>query len=216
MKVKKVIDLSHFIMNEMPFFPGDPKPEVIQLSTVKEKGYRLSKITLGSHTGTHVDAPCHMIDAGATVDELHLDDLMGEAAVLDLSHISPGEAITLSHLQPNDVREDDIVLLFTGMSKRWDDKKFLTDYSHLSLEAANWMVKKKVKAVGIDCMSIEKPGGMGHPVHDTLLSHKIPIIESLANLDRVKGMRIFFICLPLKLKNTDGAPARALAIEFEV
>ncbi len=215
MKIKQIIDLSHNIVNGMPFFPGDPKPEIIKVSNVKEKGYSLSRITLGSHTGTHVDAPCHMINDGASIDELPLNSLMGEAVVLDLSQLSPGEAIMLSHLQTNEVRKDDIVLLFTGLSKKWGDENSLTNYTHLSLEAANWLIEKNVKAVGIDCMSIEKASGMRHPVHDILLSHKIPIIENLANLDRVKCMRIFFICLPLKLINTDGAPARALALEFE-
>lgn len=215
MRFKRVIDLSHTIIQDMPVFPGDPKPQIIKFSDVREKGYGLSKIILGSHTGTHIDAPSHMIPDGATLDEIPLEKLMGEALVADLTQINLGEEIKSTHLQKHDVKEGEILLLCTSTSSRWGDKGILTNYPHLSLEAADWLIDRKVKAFGVDCMSIEKYGEKGHPVHDRLLSNKIPIIENLANLDLVKGLRIFFICLPLKLKGTDGAPARALAIEFE-
>jgi len=215
MKVRRVIDLSHTIMEGMPVYPGDPIPKIVPFSNVKEKVSSLSKITLGSHTGTHIDAPRHAIESGVSVDGVSLEKLMGEAVVLDLSHVEPGEAITFSDLQQHEVKEDDIVLLFTGMGRRWGDEKFLTNYPYLSLDATEWLVKRGTKAVGVDWTSIEKYGGKEHPAHDKLLSHNIPVIESLVNLDVVKGTRIFFICLPLKLKDTDGAPARALAIEFE-
>lgn len=212
-KIRRVIDLSHTIMAGMPVFPGDPAPDIIQVSDFREKGYRLSKITLGSHTGTHIDAPSHMLENGAAADEIPLDKLMGEAVVLDLMHLDPGKAITCSELQKYDIKEGDIVLLCTGMGKRWGDEKFLTCYPYLSLEGAEWLIEKEVKAVGVDWMSIEKYGESKHPVHDKLLSRNISIIEGLANLDLVKGKRIFFICLPLKLHGLDGVPARAVALE---
>lgn len=212
MKVRSVIDLSHTIMEGMPVFPGDPVPHIAQISDISEKGYRLSRIILGSHTGTHIDAESHMLKNGANIDETPLEMLMGEAFVLDLSHLKPGEAITCSDIEQQNIKERDIVLLCTGMDKNWKDEKVLTCYPYLSTEAAKWLVEKEVKAVGVEWMSIEKYGGSGYPVHEILLSHKIPVIEGLSNLDKVKGRRIFFICLPLKLKGSDGAPARAVAL----
>jgi len=215
MKVRKVVDLSITIMEGMTIFPGDIIPEITQVSDFNEKGYRLSRITLGSHTGTHIDAPSHMIEGGATINKISLDSLMGEATIIDLTHIRAGKAITPSDIQQKDIKKGDIVLLCTVIGKRRRDKKILTNYPYLSLEAAEWLIKKGVKAVGVDCISIEKHGGRKYPVHNYLLTQNISVIEGLTNLDAVKGKRILFICIPLKIKGVDGAPARAIALEFE-
>ena len=215
MKVRKVIDLSITIMDGMTIFPGDIMPEISQVSDFNEKGYRLSRITLGSHTGTHIDAPSHMIGGGDNMDEISLDSLMGEAEVIDLTHIRAGEAITPSDIQKQKIKKGDIVLLCTVKGKRRRVGKHLTNYPYLSLDAAEWLIKRGVKAVGVDCVSIEKYGVKDFPVHNNLLTQKISVIEGLANLDAVKGKRIFLICIPLKIMGVDGAPARAIALEFE-
>jgi len=218
MKIRRIFDLSHSITEGMPILPGHPTPEITQVSSRKDDEFTLSRITVGSHTGTHADAPSHRIEGGATIDEIPLEKLVGEAVVLDLTHIDLSEAIRPSDLQQQEqeVKEGDIVLICTGIGRKWGDVEFITKYPYFSAETAEWFVERSVKAVGVDWMSIDKHERSRHPAHDILLSHNIPVIENLANLDLVKGMRIFFICLPLKLKGGDGSPARALAIEFDL
>lgn len=213
MDFKKPIDLSHFVTTGMPVFPGDPVPEVVQVADFSDKGYRLSRITMGTHTGTHFDAPSHMIEGGEAVDGVSLEKLMGAAVVLDVTHVKPGEGILPSDLASNQVGEGDIVLLCTGMGRHWGDEGYLTRYPYVTVETAQLLLDRGVKAVGVDWLSIEQYGMVGHPVHDLLLSRGVPIIECLANLDEIKGRRVSLICLPLKLKGVDGAPARVVAFE---
>jgi kynurenine formamidase len=216
MKIKKIIDLTHNIEGGMPIFPGDPSLAIERVSTIATRGYNLSKITMGSHNGTHFDAPLHFVEGGVGVDQVPLKLLIGDAVVLDLTYLKPGQPVTLNDLKKFDkkIKRGDIVLLCTGMSKLWGDPKFLTNYPFLTQEVAEWLVKKGVKSVGMDWLSIEQYGNAKAPVHHILLSKGVPIIESLANLEKIKGRRIFFVCLPIKLKDVDGAPARAVAVEF--
>ena len=213
MELGRMTDLSHFVQAGMPVFPGDPTPEFVRVSEIQDKGYRLTRIVMGSHTGTHIDAPSHMLAGGAPVDKVPLDRLMGDAVVLDVTQMKPGEGIFPRDMPLDEVRQGDMVLLCTGMGAHWGDARYLTNYPYLEVEGARALLERGVKAVGIDWLSIERYGGVGHPVHDLLLSRGVPIIESLANLDGIKGRRVSLICLPLKLKGIDGAPARAVAFE---
>jgi kynurenine formamidase len=142
-----------------------------------------------------------------------LEKLMGSAVVLDVTHVKPGDGILPSDLASDQVGEGDIVLLCTGMGKHWGDEGYLTRYPYVTEETAQLLLDRGVKAVGVDWLSIEEYGRVGHPVHDLLLSRGVPIIECLANLDEIKGRRVSLICLPLKLKGVDGAPARVVAFQ---
>jgi len=204
-------DLSHFVEPGMPVFPGDPVPELVRVSDIQDKGYRLTRIVMGSHTGTHIDAPSHMLTDGAPVDKTPLERLIGEAVILDVTKVKPGEGILPPDMPLDEVCQGDIALLCTGMDVHWGDARYLTKYPYLEVEGARALLERGVKAVGIDWLSIERYGRVGHPVHDLFLSSGVPIIESLANLDRIKGRRVSLICLPLKLKGVDGAPARVVA-----
>nr|MDO8062367.1 cyclase family protein [Candidatus Freyrarchaeum guaymaensis] len=212
----KVFDLSHVIEEGMPVYPGDVPPEISAVTSVKEKGYRISRLVLGSHTGTHVDAPAHFIESGEGIDQVSLNRLVGWAFVADLSYVEVGKGIEREDLEhyDRDVREGDILLVYTGMENLWGQEEFLTNYTHLTLSAAEWILEKKVKAVGFDWMSVERYGGSGE-VHRRLLSEGVMIIESLTGLGAIRGERVFFVLAPLKVKGCDGGPARAIAVKFE-
>ncbi|MDG6938213.1 MAG: cyclase family protein [Nitrososphaerota archaeon] len=210
-------DLTHTIKNGMTIYVGDAVPRVSKFKTLAKDGVNLSVITLGSHTGTHVDAPAHFVKGGRPLDELSVDAFVGEAAVLDLSGVKAGSAIRASHLDAHagEVRKGDIVLINTGYGRRWNDPRARRRYTYLGGDAAEWLVKKKVKAVGIDYLSVEGFGAPKPVAHVTLLSHGIPIIESLNGNISSLGRRVFFVCLPIKVGGCDGAPARAMAYQLE-
>ena len=212
--VGHAVDLTQTIKNGMTTYVGDPVPKVTKFKRLAKDGVNISVLTMGSHTGTHVDAPAHFVKGGKALDELSVESFVGEAVVLDFSSKPPGSAITSSDLKEHSdkVVPGNIVLLYTGMSKEWEVKRARRSITYLDGGAADWLVRRKVKAVGIDYLSVEKFGAKIPVAHVTLLSHGIPIIESLNdNLSRLVGHHILFLCLPIKVGGCDGAPARAVA-----
>jgi arylformamidase len=212
--IGNAIDLTNTIENGMAVYIGDPVPKVSSFKRLAKDGVNVSIMTLGSHTGTHVDAPVHFVKGGKAVDELSVESFVGEAVVLDFSRKKAGSAITASDFEEHSkrVQKGAIVLLYTGLSKRWTDPSARRNFTYLGGDAARWLVKKEVKAVGIDYLSVEKFGAKEPIAHVTLLSHGIPIIESLnRNLSKLVGRRILFFCLPIKIGGRDGAPSRAMA-----
>lgn len=208
------IDLTQTIKNGMTVYVGDAVPKVSKYKWLEKDGMNLSMITLGSHTGTHVDAPIHFVKGGKTLDELSVESFVGKAVVIDMSEIPPGTAIEAPHLERHSksIGRGVIVLLYTGMSKRWEDPRARRNYTYLGTEAAAWLAKKEVKAVGIDYLSVEEFGAKVGSTHYELLSHGIPIIESLnEKLGYLVGRKVLFVCLPIKVGGCDGAPARAMA-----
>jgi kynurenine formamidase len=215
MSVLKFIDLSQPIEDRMFHFPGDPVPRVKKISSIEEKGWSLTEIYLGSHSGTHLDSPAHAISGGKTIDELPLDKFFGDAVILDVSARIHGDEITPEDLEiasKHLFRNGDIALLYTGMYQHWGDKKFLKSYPYLTLDSARWLVERKVKLIGIDWLSVEKFGSSEGFTHKALLKNEIPIVENLTNLDKLIGRRFQFVCFPLKLLGVDGSPARAIAV----
>lgn len=210
--MKRIIDLTHDIENGMLFYPKDPKPRIRSFRTIDKDGVNISEVRIGSHTGTHIDAPFHFIKKGKKVDEIDLESLIGNGTVIDLSFLKPGSEIMPMHFK--DKVKTDIVLFYTGLSKEWR-KKFRKEYTYIGTEAAKTLVSLSVKLVGIDYLSVEKFGVIEAPVHKILLSNNITIVESLnSRLSELIGKDFTFFCVPLKLKGCDGAPARAFAYEM--
>ena len=208
------VDLSQTIENGMTVYVGDAVPKISPFKRLEKDGVNLSLITVGSHTGTHVDAPIHYVRGGKALDQLPVESFVGEAAVLDLSDVRPGGEIAVADLRKHstEVKRGDIVLLYTGLSRRWGDPKARRTITYLGGGAAAWLVNREARAVGIDYLSVERFGAKVPVAHTTLLSHGIPIIESLnKNLSGLVGRRVLFFCLPIKVGGCDGAPARAIA-----
>lgn len=218
MKINAIIDLSVPLENDMPVYPGDPTPDFKATRTLEEHGVLVTKMQLGTHTGSHMDAPLHFIEGGESIDELDLKKIVTEAIVLDLSNKEMGSAITIEDLEKfsDSIRKGDGVLLFTGTSKLWGDERILRKFTYIDPNAARWLVDKKVSIVGIDCLSVEKYNADAPETHKTLLSAGIPLIETLSsNLEKIAGERVLLIALPLKIKGRDAAPARVIAIRTE-
>jgi arylformamidase len=208
-KGKKVIDITLDIKSDMPVYPGDPKPFIEQICSIQEDGFALSAISVGSHTGTHVDAPSHIIEGGMSVDMLPPKNFIGRAILIDITHIdSPirDEHLDIVWNRFGTEKEIEILLLKTGAI---NSVKFADNFC-LNEEIALWIYKKGIKTIGIDAFSIENMVGL--PLHRKLLSSDVNIIECL-NFKEVKEGIYTFICLPLKITGCDGAPARAILIE---
>ncbi|MFO7597504.1 MAG: cyclase family protein [Desulfocurvibacter africanus] len=202
----RIIDISMEIHADMVVYPGDPAPRFEQLSTLAEGEMNVSLLTMGSHTGTHVDAQLHISDQGRSVADLPLDSLYGPCEVLDLT--GAGRVIHAKHLQGQDIDYGSIVLLKTRNSLE-QYESFREDYTYLSEDAAQYLVDKGLRTLGIDYLSIEAQEGSGR-VHE-LLVQRMTVFESLYLKDVQPG-RYIFCGLPLKLR-TDGAPVRAILIE---
>lgn len=206
----KIYDISVALGKELPSWPED-SPLTISLSQSIDRGdeCNVSSITLSSHSGTHVDAPFHFEPDGATVDMLPLETLVGPAWVVE---ITDKPAIEREDLEVAGLKGKERILFKTSNSNLWNSAQFSREYVHLSLEAARYLVQAGIKLVGIDYLSIEKFESDDHPVHHQLLRNGIVVIEGL-NLSQVPAGRYQLVCLPLKIRAGDGAPARAILIE---
>jgi arylformamidase len=213
---EEAVDLTHELRNGMPVYPGDPIPRFVSYATIKKDGVNLTKLTLGSHTGTHIDAPRHFIPDGIGIDQISPRRLVGEAYVIDMSDKPIGSGITGQDFRDNlegKIAEDDIVVIYTGCSEHWEDESIRQSYTYLTGDAAEYLVSKKVRAVGIDFLSVEKFGSPAPVAHKTLLGSGVFIIESLSQATKqFVGKRILVICLPIKLQNGDGAPSRVIGV----
>lgn len=212
----KAVDLTHELHNGMPVYPGDPSPSFVSYATLEKEGVNLTKLILGSHTGTHIDAPRHFIPDGIGIDQISPNKLVGEAYIADMSSKTIGSGITGQDLRETlgaRVGEDDIVVIYTGCSEHWDDESMRRNYTYLTGDAAGYLVSKKIRAVGIDFLSVEKFNASAPVAHKSLLGNGIFIIESLSRATKqFVGKRILMMCLPIKLRNGDGAPSRIIAV----
>ncbi|WPX09346.1 cyclase family protein [Anaerocellum danielii] len=206
----RIIDVSIPISNSMVYFPGDPKPQISRVYSI-EKGEvaNVSKLILSSHTGTHIDAPAHFIKDGKTVDQIPLEYLIGEVKVFD---VCEDDKLTREFLESRDIELEDRIFFKTKNSLYLNNNsKFHEKYVYLSLDAAQFLIERKVKVVGIDYLSIEEFGSSDFAVHKLLLSNNVVIIEGL-DLSQVCRGKYRYVALPLKLKDCDGAPARVVLI----
>jgi len=233
----KILDITVPISSFTPIFPGDPEPSIENFLTLEKDGCAVSSLSFGSHTGTHVDAPLHVLKGGLPVDSLDIGSLMGEAIVLDFS--GRRGALTDSILDKaypkREVIESSsnisILLLKTKASFRKEENSETSVFqakesdkrrkfgespensAYLDASGATWIVRKGFKTVGIDGFSVDCLSSESLPAHHTLLSNNVNIVECL-DLKMVEEGTYFFLCLPLKIEGCDGAPARALLISY--
>lgn len=206
----KIHDVTVPLTRALPTYPGDPPFEIEALRSLEQgHPYRLSRLSLGTHTGTHVDAPAHLLPEGAGVDELPLEILVGKARVVDLR---VRERIERADLEACDLRADLRLLLRTRMSGQMHRPAFQEDHVHLTEDAAAYLVQAGLKLVGIDYLSVDAHGSHDLPAHRALLSAGVVIVEGL-DLSEVEEGEYEMICLPLRLPGGDGAPARVLLKE---
>jgi arylformamidase len=208
-----LVDLSHPISTTMPVYPGTAPPEFVNACRIDTHGFREKQITLFTHTGTHMDAPAHIIKAAKTLDQFPIDHFCGRACRLDVT-ASTGRSITVADLNgwQGQIEESDYILLHTGWSKYWGSAAYFSGFPVLSMEAAVWLAEFEVKGIGLDTISADGPGSEAFPIHKILLQRGAVIVENLTNLAALPDRRFDFLCLPLKIVDADGSPVRAAGI----
>lgn len=208
----------------------EPVIEITPISTVAKDGIFYSKFAMPTQGFTHMDAPSHFQKGGLNNDEVPLENLIGEGVVLDVPGKKPGEGVTSRDLEraSAELRPGDFAIIRTGWTEDapWGTERFWTEMVYLDPSVGKWLVAKKVKGLVYDCYADppflfkSKQGGYrlkyrGSPNHKILCASGIPLFTFCTNLREIRKPRVMIVALPLKLKGTDGAPARVVAIEEE-
>lgn len=202
------IDVSVPIRSGMVHWPDDPEVEVDRIADLAE-GYpiNLTQIGMSAHTGTHIDAPLHVVADGPGIEQMPLAAVVGRARVIE---IASTKAIEPHELADKDIQAGERILFKTVNSQRcWAVKQFMEDYVGVSPAAAEYLVGKRVRTVGIDYLSIGGYGQDGEETHQILLHAGVWVIEGL-DLSPVEAGTYEMVCLPLRLVGAEGAPARAI------
>jgi|1185.fasta_scaffold350473_2 arylformamidase len=223
--VRRVVDLSHELYDEMPTYPGARRVETEVIHTHERDGYQITALGLITHHGTHVDAPIHFVSGRrTTLSEIPVADLVGEAVVLRVP-CGPDEAIDAASLDRalaehgEELPERPIFLLNTGFHDRFggDAELYGRHHPYVTEDGAQWLVRHDARVVGLDSSGFERHGApipQESVAHNTLLGAGVVLIEELVRLDHVDWPRPLVVVAPLPVRNADGAPARVYALEF--
>lgn len=215
-----IYDLSFDIETGMPTCgtPWHQTVEVSQMGKIDSVGRNTHRIVLGSHSGTHLDAPYHFIGSGVTVENLDINLMWGKATVVDFRSKGAGSKVNLDDVKKIEVKER-LIFVF-GWYHNWKTDNYYKDFPYFETDAVEYLINKGMKVMALDTPSpddggfIGKSAGADSPNHVMLLKNNILIIEYLNNTDILVGGREYdFIALPLKVKGSDGSPARVLVRE---
>jgi arylformamidase len=217
----KIIDLTHDLEPGMPCFKADwHEPfSSTTLGTIETVGRNTKKLVMGSHTGTHIDAPAHFIPEGKNIADIPLGTLCGDVTLLDLRHVGQNTAVTPADLQG--IKLHQRVICIFGWDAHWDKGDFYQNYPYFSEEAAQFLIESGVKILGMDTPSPDDSRTPLHSandsaIHKLFLKNDIILIEYLANTETIDFTKEYqLIALPMKIKSCDGAPARVILIEKE-
>lgn len=211
----RLIDISVSLSPDVPVWPGDDKPRFIQAMSLQNgDDANVTNLNFCVHTGTHIDAPLHFVDGAKSVDQLPPELFVGPVQVIDcrgLDKITDEDLVKAAM-----VKGTERLLFKTDNSRHWVSGNSAFDESFVALtpKAAQWVTDFGIKLVGIDYLSIERFGEPGNKTHHILLGNGIIVIEGL-DLSMVEAGRYELMCLPLKLKGVEGAPARVFLRELD-
>lgn len=216
MEIRKIYDLSVSLKTYMPIWPTNQHVNIVPVGTAGRDGYNVESYSSATHSGTHVDAPYHMLEKGTSVDELPLTQLIGDGYVLRPR--LTGTEITLEHIQEKwkDEYDGKIVLINTGWDKkRGFTREFQFDFPGLAMDTTDFLIEHHPAVIGIDTLGIEPYDHSDFRVHKALLPHDIAFIEDLTGLDQLtEGKKYLIAALPIKIHHGSGAMARVVAIDF--
>ena len=208
-----ITDLTHVISQDMPVYPGTEPPVIVDGCTIEKDGFAEKTLTMFTHTGTHMDAPAHVLKGKKTLDQLSAAFFVGKAVMLDCTEVN-GE-IDIARLQEIEVDlfAADYLILKTGWCKYWGSDAYYDHFPVLSLDAAAYLAGLELRGIGIDTISVDPVSAADLPVHRILLEKNMVIIENL-NLPDELPSEFTLSCLPMKLKGADGSPIRAVAMTY--
>lgn len=207
----KLIDLSHRIAPGMPVYPGTEAPVLTTPFDLEKDGFVETRISLLSHTGTHMDAPAHIIEGGKTLDQMPVSAFYGRTVCIEA--VSGRPEITVEDLMAfeNEIQAVDFVFFRTGWSRLWGQSGYFEGYPALTTEAAVYLNHFSLKGIGFDTISADAPQANDFSIHKIILGNNRIIIENLTNLDQLPPVLFSTACFPLHFSNSDGSPVRAVA-----
>jgi len=195
------IDLSVPINEQTPVYPGDPKTQIQATGSLENDGFQDHVVTLGTHVGTHMDAPAHMIPEGKTLDQYPVERFIGKGIIIKVD-----QKYNLDQIKKAPITRGGIVLFHTGFDKKYHSVEYFENYPVMPEDIAHYLVEKQVSIVGFDTCG---PDNGPFPMHKILLAGDVLIIENLTGLERLGG-EFEVIALPAKFQ-LDGAPCRVVA-----
>lgn len=210
----KVIDLTHVIEENMPVYPGTETPRLEPANTYEKDGFQETRISMFSHIGTHMDPPAHLFPQRTTLDCFPPEQFIGKAIVIDCRDLSEGESITLDYIRRAGKKAElaDFLLFNLGWDQRWGSESYFGDYPCLDDEVMDYILKGKYKGIGFDVIGLDPIADANLTRHKKLFAEKeIVNIENLCHLEQCGSGLFWFSCFPLKIKNSDGSPIRAIA-----
>lgn len=199
----KIIDLTVLLNEQTPVYPGDLATVIKPAGVFEKDGFNDHYVSIGTHVGTHIDAPLHMLADGKSLDQISVERFVGRGVYVKIED----KKFDLDKIQNAGIEEGDIVLFHTGLIDIYDKDEYYSDYPEIPEGVAEYLIDKKVKMVGMDM------SGPDHPpfkIHKILLGGGVLIIENLTNLAELAGKDFTVYALPIKLQ-VDGAPARVIA-----
>jgi arylformamidase len=208
----KIIDLSHMIHPEMPVYPGTEQPRIVKTNSHEKDGFAEKLLSMYSHTGTHMDAPFHILLGGKTLDQYDISKFAGKARVVQVKGNNGVIGIEELENVKADLEGLDYLLLKTGWSQYWGKGKYFEEFPVLSEEAAKLIAGSGLKGLGVDCISVDPADNFDLPVHRIILGADMVIIENLTNLEIMFQQEFVFMAMPLRLEEADGSPVRAIAM----
>jgi kynurenine formamidase len=222
MKIVRVVDLSHPVTSETQVYPGDPVPHIEQHSTIERDGFNLVSISMGSQSGTHVDAPYHFDDDTKRIDEVPLPLFVGPATLFDCGVLEPRQCITAELLgsQLENIQPGDIAIFKTSWSRHYGTDEYF-DNPYLDAGLVRELLARGVLTFGLDAINIDETPdeehlGIGFPSHHLIAEAGGVICENLTNLSAIDFQRPIVSLLPMKFIGIDGAPVRAVAMEIGI
>lgn len=220
--MRKIIDLSLGLEDGMITYPTSVHKtfESSIVGRIQIEGRETRKFTMGSHCGTHVDAPKHFLLNSKSVDQFDVNDLVGEAILCDLGILKPGTIIEIedirSALEEVSIENYNKIVFKTSWSRFWNTSQYYKDWPYFSSEAIDFIISSNIKLIGLDFPSPDSAYfgddcSLDSPNHKKIFSANIILAEYLTNLDKLIPGKIFIMVMPLKLINFDGAPSRVTA-----
>ncbi len=203
------IELTHKMEEEMPVYPGTERPVFDKSFTIEKNGFAETQVRMFSHTGTHMDAPAHMVLGGKTLDEYPVEHFIGDAYMLDLTNGVPG----IRELEADAalIEKSDFIIMKTGWSKKWGMESYFNDFPVLSEELLDYLLQFDIRGFGVDAISVDPVSTTTFDNHMKMFAKECTIVENLKNLDSIPQKNFKIIMLPLLTKDSDGFSARVVA-----
>ncbi|MCC7401053.1 MAG: cyclase family protein [Chitinophagaceae bacterium] len=205
-----IIDLTHQLENGITVYPGTLGPRFEAGNTIEKDGFAELIITMCTHTGTHMDAPSHIIKGARSLDQFPVEKFIGKGTVVDCTEV---DAIELNFLKSRikNLNGIDFILFYTGWQNKWNTPGYFDPFPTLTTEAVKWLSGFNLKAIGSDTISIDDINDPLLPNHHLLLPEEILIIENMTSLDKLTGKEFELNSIPLLINGSDGSPVRAFA-----